>query len=283
MVVAFAVISTAYLASIKFDFKIPQNANVLVLGNSHPECAIDESLMPNAYNLAQSGSGYFYDYLKAKQILKANSQVDTLIIGYSYGDISGNMDLWFTDSKRIKFKIRNHFFLFSFEDYVSLFKGNPIGTLVNTPQTIYHNLKVIRLGLRSFGGYKHLTRNGVKDEIESLESKDKVELNQATSNYQKKYLLKVYNLCKENNVQLVLLATPMHKVKIKKQQYLKNNYCQFAKEKMPKAILIDHTNFAIPELEYADMAHLNNKGARRYSSFLSAQTLKNTSNCGKLD
>lgn len=134
------VLITGYLARANFDFKIPPERNVLVLGNSHPECAIDDSISNNMFNLAQSGSGYFYDYLKAKKVLKNNPQIDTLILGYSYGDLAEDMNSWFNGDEKIKFKIRNHFFLFSWSDYWSLFCANPLSTLEYT-----HKLYIIIL------------------------------------------------------------------------------------------------------------------------------------------
>ncbi|HEA22212.1 MAG TPA: hypothetical protein ENH87_15020 [Pricia antarctica] len=265
--IAILVVATGLYARYAVNFKISQEINILVLGNSHPECAIDDSLLPNIFNLAQSGSGYFYDYVKAKHLLKNNSQVDTLILGYAYGDIGKDMDLWFSGEERIKFKIRNHFFLFDLEDYLAMLKANPIATILNTPQTIFHNLKMSKFGISGLGGYKRLTRN--KLEV----AKDRNEMGSlpesaGLSQYQTKYLRKIYQLCDENMVQLVLLATPMHPMKVKHQELQLAQYCGFAKEQMPNAILIDHTRFKVPEKDYADLAHLNYKGALRYSEYL---------------
>ena len=268
IVIAFLVVITGLYASSTVDFGIAKDKNVLVLGNSHPECAIDDSLLPNVYNLAQSGAGYFYDYVKANNLLENNPQIDTLVIGYSYSDIAGNMDLWFSGEERIKFKIRNYFFLFGFNDYLSMFKANPVATAMNTPQTIFHNLKMSQFGIGSLGGYKHLTRNKLAEDKLRTEN-DSLPENTDISKYQTDYLLKIYELCKLKNVKLVLLATPMHPEKrIAHQKTLISRYCNFAKNQMPEAILINNTNFTIPEEDYADLSHLNFKGAQLYTEHL---------------
>jgi len=260
------VLLTATYAKKTFNSNIDITKNILVLGNSHPECALNDKLMPNVFNLAQSGSGYFYDYVKAKELLNKNDQIDTLIIGYSYGDLEEKMDSWFTDDYRIKHKIRNHLFLFDFNDYLSLSKGNPQSVLLHTPQTIFHNMKIPSYGFSGLGGYKNLTRNKVKEDKKRL-AKNPTKKSAQLSSYQSKYLLKIYELCKAEDIKLVLLSTPVHSLKIKDQQVLHATYINFAKQYLPEAILIDDSDLALPEEFYADLTHLNEKGANFYSEY----------------
>jgi len=261
------VIGTKVYTKQTFDFKIPLNKNILVLGNSKPECAIDDTNFSNAFNLAQAGTAYFYDYIKAKEVLKNNTQIDTLILGYSYGDIAIEMDSWFKGDDKIKFKMINFFFLFSTNDYLSLLKSNPKSVLFNTPQTIFHNLKMSYKGFQNLGGFKPLTRNKVVEAKKRVENKTSFRTKEL-SKYQTKYLLKIYDYCNARNITLVLLAVPIHPRMEELQAELKQNYCNFATQYMPEAVLIDHSGFKIPERNYADLAHLNFNGAQLYSTFL---------------
>ena len=43
------------------DFKLDKKTYHIVLGNSQPECAFNDSLISNFKNLAKSGESYFYN------------------------------------------------------------------------------------------------------------------------------------------------------------------------------------------------------------------------------
>lgn len=269
------VLLTSQYAINSFNARIDSSKNILILGNSHPECALDDTILPNVRNLAQSGSAYYYDYVKAKELFQKNDHIDTLVIGYSYGDLAEKMDAWFTDDYRIKHKIRNHLFLFDFDDYLSLLKGNPKSVLTHTPQTIFHNLKIPSYGLSGLGGFKSLKRNKIEEDKKRL-FKNPTKSNTKISTYQAEYLLKIYELCKSKKVQLMLLATPIHPVKIKDQHDLITEYQNFANEQLPEAILIDDSNLKLPDAYFADLSHLNEKGAKFYSNFFKKRKITQT-------
>ena len=50
-------------------FKIDADNKYLILGNSHPECAFNDSIIKGFYNSSSSGDSYFYNYLKTKKLL----------------------------------------------------------------------------------------------------------------------------------------------------------------------------------------------------------------------
>ncbi len=269
------VVATSYYAKQNFDFSIGKEKNILVLGNSRPEAAINDSLLPNVYNLAQGGSGYFYDHLKIQRIVEHNPQIDTLIIGYSYGDLKKDMDSWFSGKEKIKFKMRNHLFLFELEDYISLLKANPVAVAANTPQTIFHNIKMKRKGKAYLGGFKSGRKNEIK-KAKELANKHIPDASQGYSKYQSEYLLKVYEYCKSRDIAVILINVPIHPMLEEIHAHLKPLYCKFAKEKLPDALLIDHANFKLPETDYRDLAHLNAKGAKKYTEFLRSDKFKTT-------
>ena len=241
-VVAMVVITGTY-TRFSFDFGIDPKKNVLVLGNSHPECAINDSILPNYFNLAQGGSAYFYDYLKLREMLKYNPQIDTVIIGYSYGDLKESMNQWITDENKINYKLRTYLFLLKPEDYLTLLKASPFNTLKYTPQTILHNIQTKYKGFSYLGGFKPLKGHRLKKAKELLDPLTKEETKNY-SEYQAKYLLKIYGLCETKNIQLILLSTPIHPLLQKNQNPLKRNYCRFAHENLPNALLINHSSLS---------------------------------------
>ena len=272
-VIIILLVATSIIARNTFDFSIPENKNILAIGNSRPEHALNDDILDNYFNLCQSGTAYFYDYVKLREISSRNPHIDTVIIGYSYGDLNKKMDQWFAGEEKIKFKIRNHFFLFNPEDYLSLLRANPIDVLTNTPQAIFHNSKMAVKTYSNMGGYVFSERFKLKEAIARLDSAAPVRPPE-DSIYQSEYLIKIYNYCQANNLTLVLLNVPSHDILTTRQNNLKERYYRFASEHMPKALLVNHTEMKLPDNYYADLAHLNHLGAKVYSEYLKENGLK---------
>ncbi|WP_276166290.1 hypothetical protein [Zobellia alginiliquefaciens] len=264
---ALLVIITASIARNSFDFKIADFKNILILGNSHPECAINDSLIPKTKNLAQSGAAYFYDYLKLKNITKHNKQIDTVILGYSYSILQKDMDAWLNAESKINTQIRYYFFLLDFKDYWTLLSANPIATLKSTPQTIFHNLRMKSKGYSYLGGYKSLSERKLKQAKKYIKPLDIGEIHEY-SQYQIKYLIEIYKFCESNNISLILINTPVHPIIEKLHEPLKKGYYDFAKNQLPNTTLMDHSSFDFPESAYRDLSHLHKTGAEIYSNYL---------------
>lgn len=275
LLIGLLAVSTGLFTKGTFDFHINENKNILILGNSHPECAIDDSILSNSFNLAQSGSAYFYDYLKLREVIKHNVQIDTVVLGYSYGDLKENMDFWFTADDKINNKLRSYFFLLKAEDYLALLKANPASTLKHTPRTIFHNVKMKYKGYGYLGKFKPLVEHRLAEDKELIKSLETGSINKY-SKYQIQYLLKIYEFCESNNLTLILLNTPIHKTLEEIQQPLTANYCSFVSKNLPNAYLVDHSNLTLPESGYRDLSHLHRSGAEIYSKYLKSGGLTNT-------
>jgi len=276
LLIALLVVVTGLFAKSTFDFDIDRNKNILVLGNSHPECAINDSILPNYFNLAQGGSAYIYDYVKLRAVTKHNPQIDTLVIGYSYGDLKESMNRWITDEDKLDYKLRVYMFLLTPKDYLTLLKASPLNTLKYTPQTILHNIQTKFKGFSYLGGFKSLKKHRLEKAKELLDPLTEKETKNY-SKYQAEYLLKIYEFCESKNIKLILLNTPIHPILQKNQAPLKENYCRFAREKLPNALLIDHARISLDESAYRDLSHLHATGAKAYSKFLKSERFSGNS------
>ncbi|MDO6807532.1 hypothetical protein Q4603_02880 [Zobellia galactanivorans] len=259
--------TTSLYTKSTFNFSLNSSHNILILGNSHPECAINDSLIPKTKNLAQSGAAYFYDYLKLKNITKHNKQIDTVILGYSYSILQKDMDAWLDAESKINTQIRYYFFLLDFKDYWTLLSANPIATLKSTPQTIFHNIRMKSKGYSYLGGYKSLSERKLKQAKKYIKPLD-IDKTHEYSQYQIKYLIEIYKFCESNNISLILLNTPVHPIIEELHEPLKKGYYDFAKNQLPNATLMDHSSFDLPESAYRDLSHLHKTGAEIYSNYL---------------
>jgi len=120
----------------QFNFNIGQNKKIVILGDSHTQCAVNDSVFQEAINLSESADTYFYSYIKFKRLLKENPQLEILVIGYSYHNVTKNQDNWLTKESINTFKLPLHFFLFDAEDGLSFCK-------INGPQLPKNTFKIV--------------------------------------------------------------------------------------------------------------------------------------------
>jgi hypothetical protein len=69
------------------SFAVPKDKNILIVGDSHTECAIDDSIFTRSFNISQSGTAYLYSYIKLRKILVENSHIDTVLVSFHGGSI----------------------------------------------------------------------------------------------------------------------------------------------------------------------------------------------------
>src|SRR5690554_4261527 len=76
------------------DFTILNNPKYIVVGHSHPECAFNDSLIPELKNISYSGESYFYSYFKTKQVVQQNPSIEVVFIEFTNNQIVKRMDEW---------------------------------------------------------------------------------------------------------------------------------------------------------------------------------------------
>jgi len=67
--------------------KLSNDITIVFAGNSTVECAVDDNLISRSVNIAQSGEAYLYSYSKIKALIEVNEQINTVFLGFSYGDL----------------------------------------------------------------------------------------------------------------------------------------------------------------------------------------------------
>src|SRR5690606_33903458 len=80
--------------------------------------------------------------------------------------------------------------------------------------------------------------------------------------YNLRYLDKIIAFCKQNNVEAILIRSPLHK------DYNFDNETVFQnmlKTKYHQLDFLDFSEFPLSDDEFGDILHLNHKGAKKYS------------------
>jgi len=261
----------------KIEVKIKSKPQILLVGHSHPECAFNDSLINNFKNLAESGESYFYTYFKLQEVLAQNPSINTVFIEYTNNQIIAEMNNWIWDDFHMSYRFPIYAPFMSLEDQGLLLQNNPSGFL--NALSYSNKAKITTLLKRDYdystkiGGYLYLNRNKT-DSL--LKSKGKSELDKGTiapldtgiSVYNLQYLKKMVELLQQQGKKIYFVRSPLHP---KYPGYDNEKEYQQIRVSQFKGIkYLDFSKFPLPNSDYADLEHINYKGAVIFSSWFNS-------------
>jgi hypothetical protein len=255
--------------------KINDDVNMVFTGDSYVECAVNDRLIEHTINIAQSGEAYLYSYAKVKALLEHNSQIQTVYVGFSFGDLLMEKEKsWVFGSEFVTEKIQYYNYLLHPSEKLLILKSNPIAYLSGLTKSVNNNFQSFvksyssektNRSIKNFGGYKHLVRDKLNLDPElNLYKEQPVE----KSLVQEKYLQMISEVCKQHSVELVLFSTPKYK---SYNANIDDNIRQIwlnVRNSLSLDSLADFSAFTLPDSCYGDLTHLNYKGAEVFSRFL---------------
>lgn len=251
----------------KNAFKLPKDIHILYMGNSTIECAVNDKMLKGSYNMGHSYEHIQFVYAKLKILKELNPQIDTVILGFEDRILSkprkNQSDGWqagtptrYTYIKQLSWKdVENNIRYYNVKWNWDYFQRLPF--YLRLRQT-WSNLNIKDLDM---GGFLAL-----KNEKNAQTSKPEAcifpmeDLNEGTLYY----LKEIENYCKSNNITLIFIAPPKYK-----SRWCESTYKQIHRKYFKHIPLYDYTCIEYPDSCYADLIHLNQKGARLFSSQLS--------------
>jgi len=245
-------------------------ANLLIIGDSHPEKAIDPALFNSALNLSQSSEPYPVTLWKLRRILQER-QVDTVLIGFSHHNLTGYQDTKFRDADTALEMFRRMYSIASFNDLRPLQVDYP-GYL----KAWIRNMAIIprRDHFNFLDTYDNSRRNDISDYKEASERHFKNKgLPVVFSVTAMKNLDAIIELCREHQVEPVLVGCPVHLRYLQEiPDYIRTRY-DIEKERYRQmgVHIIDQTRLVLPDSCYLNSDHLNQSGAEIYFKILSAE------------
>lgn len=222
------------------------NTSTVFLGDSHIECAFNDSLVQNTKNLARSSESYFYTYAKLRYLLKELPAIKTVVVGFSYHNTGEYIDD-FTFGNQSSEKLSTYFSLLKANDKFVLLSKNP--DIVGDKQVLLTGLKNFYdcqqySGLSFTGGFlklqtdKALNETEIQERIVSQYYKSKSETGFAAFNI--RYLDKIVALCAEKQIVLILALTPLHeRYKMKVPSKFIKKYNEIANRHERRATIIN--------------------------------------------
>lgn len=269
-----AAICTVFLVNRNFsNFKTVEPKTMLVIGDSHSECAFNDSLVNGLVNFSQAGESYFYSYFKIKMVIDQNPNIKTLLIEISNNQVKKDTDRRIWGDKYLPFKFPVYGAFMDVKSIELLMDNNPEGFRSSIFPLIKSNTKMIFKGLdykEEIGGYHYLTTT-LKDSIAEYDAFDDDLIpsknDRSASNnpeiFELEYLRKIMHYGESKGLQVFLVRSPLNE----KYQGFENE--KLFKDKLesafPEIELLDFAYFPLSNEQFADLSHLNYKGAKRFS------------------
>ncbi len=253
------------------SFIVTKNQNnkdgmVYILGNSHPECAINDSLLSGNYaNIAQSAEPLFYSVVKARRLLTDHSKVDTMVIEFTNNSLTTVK--WVISDSSLMRNYKKYFALMKPEEHAFLFEKNPLKSIKTffsiTPIELFSNSKNVD------GGYLFLVRNKIKGFDKLANRVSIVNLEEGFNTVLNEEYFGFANLLSliKNNPQTFFVITrmPMHKSYngLGNEKFYQNCIKQLKKNKNCR--YLDFLNSPLDDKDFGDDEHLNYQGARKFT------------------
>lgn len=250
--------------------KIPEHKRILILGDSNPECAINDSIIKHFINLSQSANSYFYNYLKLRQILSNSSSIDTVILGLAPHNIFVEIEEeWLLNSVNMGKMIHDYYPLMEKDDFAVLLNNNREGVTHAISSIIKGSIKNIVDHLRGkksdYGGYLPLERNDLNMALPQLKNKNR---DFEIAKIETLYINKIIDECKKNNIDLLFINTPKRIELWGSKRFEAAHFYSYYSKYFSDIPLLDFHDFYIPDYGFGDLEHLNLQGARIFSEYI---------------
>jgi len=185
------------------------------------------------------------------------------------------MTKWIEDTQKNLVNIPNFAPVMTFEDHSFLIKQNPWSYFKSQEMVIKNNLNFLLyrkkniLNQRDWGSFYANPRQKVDSIIKSNEKQKKLNSTKIvvdTTNLP--FVDKIASICKNKGIKLFLIRSPQHP----KYAYCENEeqLQKILKTRYSQLFYLDFENFYLLNDDYADLEHLNYKGAKKFSLFFDA-------------
>ena len=247
--------------------KLPESEHIVFFGNSHIECAINDTILKNCFNFGRSGERMEYIYSKVKVIQHYNSNFDTIVIGFD------NVLLTHDSKKGITPSLYSPYF---FDTYTiaDLFQMTTNGSFEYTATHLYHPFNYLKyvdvfLGkecnihkMNNLGGYLYLYRDKLELDIKK---RGNIKYKTTQFDYLSCYFLDAtVRFCKKNGIKVIFLFPPQHRKCPLDSTY----YKQFYNAHYSDIPFYDFRDMSLQDSCFGDLDHLNHKGAAVFSEYL---------------
>ena len=264
-------VSCMYMRSVRFE--IPDDKNILVVGDSHTECAIDDTEFRRAINFSKSATSYLFTFAGMKKLIRDNPQVDTVLLSYQYSSLNEeNMNKWYDDVILLQERIPAFLPFMNISD-LRVFLAIPglpriVLASVKTYLEFYGHRRTgtYKAWIRdNLGAFRQMNDNNLDKDVKARTPYENPRKKSRLSTIQLDYLRKIINFCRDQKITLILLNTPVYEWR-KFTDY--RSYEYNSKKYLKDVRILDYADYPIEKKHFSDVSHLNKWGARAFSKYL---------------
>lgn len=264
-------------------FRLDESVRTIVVGDSHPKTAINPDILADTVNTADSLENYFCSFYKLRRLLDANPNLQNVILGFSYHNISKHHEKILFDDESTQKLLATYFLLFDREAICRIrslskpFLINYLKYHVGVPIEIYKDDDLLKnlFGPVQFarypfaGGFYLSTNSNLSPDF--IRKKIDVYFYDGgadyvgTSKMMIEYLEKIIALCAERNVRLYLFNGPLHPTFRELIPAESLNDLNALKDRLlaehPHVTYLDMVDFPLEDSQYGDGDHVNRLGS----------------------
>jgi hypothetical protein len=260
-------LSIRYRFANGFHVTLKPNKEYVVMGNSHPECALNDSIAQGMSNWALSGENCYYGVTKLRKVLADNPHVKCVAIEWSPNQFGSHMHDWIFKSEFMEKESRALSFLFSVDQSYELFHGAPLTfckSWIMSDQKYLTTMMTQRngsLGALNWGGFKALKQSKVDSLLHDPDfTQGRLEMipNELNLRAVQDWLKELTN----QGVHVVFFRCPIHPSYGREYE---DAYQLEFKKWFPGFKLMDFQNLELPNHCFYDLEHLNEQGAKQFT------------------
>jgi hypothetical protein len=275
----FTVINYFNTSKISEKLKIGDNIKYAYFGDSHFQKLIDDNIIENSVNLGETSELFYFTYYKIKTFLKENKQIEKVFLAVGYNSFSSYSDEFYFGKYSIEISPK-YFVILPIEKQFENIWWNKKEISSYLKLALESNIKNLSSDLPTFkGGYiNDYSDTKISTELTDLRIKTQFYKDNGDlygfSNINIEYFNKIYLLCKENNIELYFIHTPLHPY------YIKNTPKEYIEKfnelvSLYKNNYIDLSNFNLEDNCYLpDGDHVSLKGSIIISDYLNTLNKK---------
>lgn len=258
-------------------FIIDEDITTLILGHSHTETALNDSLLTHTKNFSQGAESYFYTYVKLKKLIELNPNITTVYLSFANNQVEKFADKHVYDDKYIADKYKKYFFFLENPEKNVLLRSNFTAVVSAELDIAKNNLvNLIRnrgsLNQKIWWGQYHRLDVAKADSLARFHDNNVKYLSEhGVSEINLQYLQKIVTLCKEKNIALNFVRMPIHPVY--SATFDEVGFQEIRTKYFDDIPFLDYMNFSLPSDCFGDLHHVNTKGAIVFSNYFNQEVL----------
>lgn len=265
---------------------VSNNKNILILGDSNSQSAINDSIYKSSINFSSSADSYFYSYLKLKKIMESNKNIDTVILSFSPHNIFKNN--WTFNREHIYSRFGKYYPLMEREDLFYLVRGNSRAVFSSTPSIIQQFLRnnidklMGKKPNEKYGHFKRTDKNILQDVKKKLKNGEKlpffdIPIDVDISEDEILYLNKIISTCIKNGLIIYLVNFPKREELLNYPKYGVKEFNICYDRRFSSITYLDFSNMIMDDNCHSDFVHLSNSGSDVFSNLLEREGINSLS------